>query len=69
MYKKGYQRGEGLEIKRIIFRHMSKLRPETGETIAIFKIINQILFILSPFLLFYLMYEKRLPKATYLRLS
>ena len=37
---------------------MRQLRPETGESLANLKIANQIVFVFSSVLLFYLMYQK-----------
>ena len=37
---------------------MRQLQPETGKHLANFKIANKFVFVLSPDLLFYLMYQK-----------
>ena len=63
LYYLTYYTKEG--IKGNIFGNSTKncwpkmqLRPETGESPAIFKSTNKIVFVLSPVLLFYLIYQK-----------
>ena len=46
LYQRGYQRLDILEIKREKFRSMRQLRPETGESLAIFQNTDPIVFIL-----------------------